>query len=327
MKRIPFNHEEVPVIGDFTCDSLESHMDDFTHYSVRFNAAYLLETRGMVTALYGKINTRVYWAEMNAITKLLYAKTDQLREDLWIFEGYLNLAEPHLTVAVKEFVISEIRDNISAKNVEKILDNLNTCFTLIERNLTPLKAEGFTDDGFAALKTLKDSIRTDNNLQNAKINEKEEAVRVNQAMIQTLWDRLSQIIDVGKRLYKYSNSERYNDYVIKNLKSRVNHEREHAGEEEPPAPALGMLSGILTNKSNDQVLENVELTIIENQRVEYTDEDGQYDVDSLPVGTYSVKARLEGFKDVLILNVAITKDNTTTLNIQMEPNEPTEPEV
>jgi hypothetical protein len=311
--------EEIPVIAGFVFNSMSRDYTDFTGAARNhFTPAYKTGFQTKLTAVENLIGVRNYWAQMRKITEDLGLKMDAIRPVLRKFEVNLNLAKNNLTISVKEFGLKELRAEVSDGNAEGILSAFGVVLKNIEDNRTPLEAKGFTEEQMTEMKGIRDSIRTLNNNQNLKTDEKEEAVAKNWDMIEELWDITKEVMDTGKNLYYYDNPERAKDYMITSLKTRVNHEREGTNGETLPAIDKGILELTVTNKSNDEPLMGAEYEVIETGDTDLTDEEGEGSAE-LPVGKYTVKVRMEGFVEQTISNVEITKDNTTELTIKLEP--------
>ncbi|MEZ5198666.1 MAG: hypothetical protein R2764_20460 [Bacteroidales bacterium] len=148
-------------------------------------------------------------------------------------EGYVNLAKDSLNVAPADFGIKEIRKKIRSKDVEGLLDKLAITLTHTSNNMAALTAQGFTPEALAQLQSLTASIRSSNLQQNLKMDEKEAGVQANLQIITELWMIIAEILDVGKRLYKYDNKEKAGDYTATVIKSRIRHERAPASPHEP----------------------------------------------------------------------------------------------
>ncbi|MEZ5198463.1 MAG: hypothetical protein R2764_19380 [Bacteroidales bacterium] len=94
-------------------------------------------------------------------------------------------------------------------------------------------AKGFTAEALTELEDLKESIRSGNLEQNLKMDEKEAGVQANLGLIMELWEIIAEVMDVGKRLYKYDNKEKAGDYTIATVKSRIRHEVTATNPNEP----------------------------------------------------------------------------------------------
>jgi hypothetical protein len=123
-----------------------------------------------------------------------------------------------------------------------------------------------------------------------------------------------EVMAAGKAMYRVENKERVKDYTPNQLKKRVNQERKR---NEEPEVEMGILAIKITNKGNDEPMEDVEFEVVETGDKDTTDEQGEGSMD-LKVGTYSVKVKMAGFKEVLIKNVIVKKDETTDVGVSLE---------
>lgn len=202
------------------------------------------------------------------------------------------------------------------KDVEGLLDKLTHTLQLVDADMAALEVVGFTAAAKTELEDLKISIRDANLEQNLKMDEKEAGVQNNAGLLNELWEIIAEIMNIGKRLYKYDNVEKTGDYTATTIKSRIRHE---GGEtpEEPAVPELGILTGVITDKSNDKALLGVSVEILENEMLQITDEDGSYYFDALGAGTYTVKASMDGFVDSTMQNIVIIVDEITELDMEL----------
>ena len=294
---------------------------DFLDYSPMYTSAYMatfLEKKRVVEA---KINTEVLEGELKLITGKLYGDINGLRPKLGKLEGYINRATG-LTVGPKDFRLKYIRRHISRKDVEKFLLEYGTLLTLVgnSTNLTALKAKGLKDADKAILDGLMETIRTGNTTQNLKMDEKEALVQANKGIILELWALTADLLDVGKRIYKYTNPEKTNDYTATKLLQRIRQEKKKEEEAEPEVE-MGILELLVANKADGKPLMGAEYEVVETGDTDVTDAEGEGNED-LRVGKYTVKVWMEGFVEQAVSNVEITKDNTTELNIELVPEAP-----
>ena len=141
-------------------------------------------------------------------------------------------------------------------------------------------------------------------------------VQDNKELLNELWEIVAEIMDIGKRLYKYDNEEKTGDYTATTIKGRIRHE---GGEtpEEPVVPELSILTGVITDKSDDKPLPGVSVEILENEMLKITDEEGSYYFDSVGAGSYTVKASMDGYVDSTMQNVVIIVDEATELDMEL----------
>lgn len=177
--------------------------------------------------------------------------------------------------------------------------------------LSDLTDVGLTQDIIDGLQTL-------NNTFHQQIIDKMKAVgvrdlytekRINTANL--LYNRIVQICEVGKT-YWYDKSEAsYNDYVIYNTPTMT----------QPEPGQYGSIHGTLKRSDNQQVpegsfvyIDGVEAPIVPN-------DNGEFEMDTVPTGTREIKATAEECVD-FIGSVEIIADQDIEYNIQINPVAP-----
>lgn len=315
----PFRAEEVPIVAEFTYASVIRPIDAaaFLDFSPIYTAAYFGTLNDKIKLAVGLLNMRVRLGELKIITEKLYGDSDDLRPKLMRLGGYIDRAKDGLTVGPKDFRLKEIRKYINKKNTEKLLAELGILLSLldVETNMTALKAKGFKDRDKEDLIALEEVIRQGNVTQNLKMDEKEALVQANNQFLLELWDMTADLLDAGKRIFKYTDVEKTGDYTAAKLLKRIRHEFSPAKEEQEIK--MGILSGTMTLKSTGAAIEEGTIEVVETKDVETTDSEGDYSLD-VKVGTVTVKAKAEGCLDQTVLNVVISEDETTDLDFEME---------
>jgi hypothetical protein len=84
--------------------------------------------------------------------------------------------------------------------------------------------------------------------------------------------------------------------------------------------ALGTISGKVTDDSDNTIAE-AEVVIEGTTLSATTDENGDYTIADVPVGTYTVTASAEGYEPDSQDDVEIKKDETLTVNFTLEPSQ------
>lgn len=318
---IPFRFEEITTVVDIIIGRVTRDYDDFRNYSATvFDDQFIPELTALNDDVEARTHTRAYLNQVKVFTVNIRRDMELVKAKLWDMEGYILLAKKELPIALKDFRIKDVRDKIHKHDVEGAMGKLDITMGLVDEYITPLKAKGYTDPKRAEMTTLKDAINRANRDQELKKDEKEAAVRENEGSILELWEKASVALDAGKRIYRYSNPEKAKEYTATEIKKRIRNEQPE--ETVTAEEAFGSLAGKTRNKANDEYLPDVEILIVETGDADASDDDGDYMVDKVKVGKYTVEASLEGFKDKLVVNVEIKKDQTTNLDIDMEPDVP-----
>ncbi|MBE9509438.1 MAG: carboxypeptidase-like regulatory domain-containing protein [Bacteroidetes bacterium] len=82
----------------------------------------------------------------------------------------------------------------------------------------------------------------------------------------------------------------------------------------------GKIAGLVVDKSSGEPLPGVNVIIKGTLLGAATDIDGSYFIVNIPVGTYSLEITYVGYKNVIVNNVRIQADLTTSQDIKLEPS-------
>ena len=223
-RKFSFRIEEMPVVGGFLLKSVELDFAEFQAFSPDFNPAYKTTFQTKLESVDSIVNPKKIQSELKKVTENMYASSESLRNQLQLLEGYIKRAE-NLTIAPKDFGISAIRKSITNKDQEALIENLKILIQNIEDNLTSIQEKGFTTTAYDKLKATRDSIKSANQTQNEKMNQKQKLVEENIEVFNELWTIMSDILDTGKRIAKNNIQLRADNYTIAKLKKRVRNER------------------------------------------------------------------------------------------------------
>ncbi len=83
---------------------------------------------------------------------------------------------------------------------------------------------------------------------------------------------------------------------------------------------LGTIAGTVTDSSNDEPIEGATVVVEGTELSATTDGNGDYEIDDVPVGTYTVTASAEGYESASQENVGVSDDATSTVNLTLEPS-------
>ena len=81
----------------------------------------------------------------------------------------------------------------------------------------------------------------------------------------------------------------------------------------------GKISGRVIDKDTGDPLPMTNIVVVGTSRGAVSDLEGYFTILQLPPGTYSVKATMMGFETIIITNVKVTVDLTTTLRFKLKP--------
>lgn len=216
--------EELPVLGGFLLSSMQGSLADFTAFSPDYNAAFMTTANADLVAVEALVNPKQITAELKIITARIYNNMTLLRGKIDFLEGYINRATG-LTIGKKEFGISEVRTKNNNGDVEGLVNALTFLLTNVANNTVAITAKGYTSAQNTALTNLRNDLKTDNIAQNNKINDRNNKVIANYGKLNSFWDKIVDIGDAGKRIYKSSAPNKVDDYTMATLKKRIRQER------------------------------------------------------------------------------------------------------
>lgn len=213
--------EELPVICNFAVFSLKRDLADFTSFSPKFNTAYVTDFETKIASVSEVIMPKSETLDLKNITARLYATMDGLIDPINRVTGYLKLANGGLNVSATDFGLTLLRKNISTKNAEGVISSLRTVSTnltkhaaiLGEQGLTPELASRFTDAGT--------SIAADNQKQYEITSNRANIVQNNVGLFNSLNEQLTEVLRVGKILYKANDAARAQEYTFAAMKKKV----------------------------------------------------------------------------------------------------------
>jgi Ca-activated chloride channel family protein len=90
---------------------------------------------------------------------------------------------------------------------------------------------------------------------------------------------------------------------------------------EVDATSTGKISGIVINKKTGEGIHSVAVQIVGTEQGALTDSSGRYQILNVPVGIYSLKISLIGYKTVQVDSVVVKEGETTELNTEMQTSE------
>lgn len=285
--------EELPVLGGFILTSMQGSIADFAAYSLDYNTAFMNTANADITTLEGLVNPKLLTAELKVITARIYANLVILQGKIDLLEGYINRAVG-LTIGKKDFGISEVRKMNHKGDIEGLVAALTFLLTNVGNNMTPITAKGYTAAQNTALIALRDGFKADNIAQNTKVNERNNKVIANYAKFNAFWEKIMDICDAGKRIYKTTAPNRLDDFTITKLKGRIRQERNNTRFE-----------GIVTSGNNPLNKASIEMKPLAGgrRRTTRTKSNGKFEIKSMEAGEYAVTVKSTG---LTAQNVTVT---------------------
>lgn len=223
-KKFNCKMEEVPVIGGFILESLESNITDFQDFASDY-------TQEKITAIRTKRNFCLELEKSNSVTQQLKSTTStllekeqNLRPSLNMLEGYVKRAANELDIAPTGFGIATVRTAISKGNDEGVISGMKNVLQNVTRNRAVLVSKGLKPEFLTELSTTVTEIDTLNNLQNSLINKQIATTSANVKDYNELWDMITKVCEDARAIYKGVDEVKLKQFTISSLIKRVNAE-------------------------------------------------------------------------------------------------------
>lgn len=273
-----------------------------------YNPASVTELEEKFSKVDALINPSLLIGKISQATQSINTEASALLPQLYIFEGYVNRAKG-LSVEPKYFGISSIRVAINKENIEGVIDGLDTFIKAIAdgSNQAKLISEGMTTEQIAYLSTTKSSLlnkKTDRVLLSSQ---KESLVDDNHTLINSLWADLTDICDVGKRVFKNTDAIKVKSYTMSNILGDVRRQVN-----------LNGFKGIVISDDINLNGASIELLPLEagRRRTTKSKKGGIFQIPRITPGTYILNVSLKGYEKFTI-NIEIENGKFLVQNIQL----------
>ena len=212
--------EELPVICKFASTSFKRDNADFLGYSPMFNQEYITGFDSKIASAINVIEPQSETMERKLITDRLYTTMDSLIDPINRISGYITLA-PDLKMSPADFGLAQLRKGVNARDAESVIGSLHLVNTNINKYKESLTAQGMSDALVAQFIDASISIDNDKQKQNEILSNRRSIVQNNVTLLNDLWNSLSEILSIGKILYKATDAAKLQDYTFNTLKKQV----------------------------------------------------------------------------------------------------------
>jgi hypothetical protein len=220
--------EELPVICNYAVFSLKRDLADFTGFSPKFNEEYVTAFETKIASVSEVIMPRSETLDLKNITARLYATMDGLIDPINRVSGYLKLAEPGIKISAADFGLTQLRKSINTKNAEGVISNIRTVSTNLTKNVTLLAAQGLSPELAGRFTEAATSIAADNQKQYEITSNRRNIVQNNLGLFNSLNEQLTEILRVGKILYKATDAVKAQEYTFAAMKKKVSNPAKQA---------------------------------------------------------------------------------------------------
>ncbi len=216
--------DELPVIGGFVYNSFMGDAGDFvpyTDFADPFPTNYADKLKEVELA----VSPVIIRNKMKVVTFTLLTDMYGLRDKLNKAEIYFNSAGSGLDVKPEDMGQHEVRVEIKRGDVEAVIGALKTMNQNIYNNKALLVTKGMTVAMQTDLVTVATNLKTNNDSQNAMIQERANSAKTNMTLYNDFWTLyLALVAKTGRLIYKAGNATKAKNYTISQLRARIRHD-------------------------------------------------------------------------------------------------------
>jgi hypothetical protein len=213
--------EELAVTCSFAVFSLKRDLADFTAFSPKFNQEYVTGFETKIASVNEMIMPQSETMDLKNITARLYATMNGLIDPINRVSGYLKFAQPVLKISAADFGLATLRKSITAKNAEGVIDNLHIVGNNLTKHAAILEKQGLKAELTARFTDAATSIAADNQKQYEIMSNRANIVQNNLGLFNSLYEQLTEILRVGKILYKATDASKTQEYNFTAMKKKV----------------------------------------------------------------------------------------------------------
>ena len=229
--------EELPVICNLTSISFSRDRREFETFSPKFTSAYGNTFDTTISTVSNVIQPQSEILEQKMITSRMFNTMNNLSDTVNRVSTYIRLTSGELNLTDKEFGLVNIRSSIARKDSESVIDNLHVILANIAKYKEQLTRQGLTEELISKFTDALATLDADKKKQYEMIIHRKAVVQDNLGLFNGLYGTLTEILAVGKTLYKATDPVKRQEYTLSDLKKRVHRIITHATPVNPPSPA------------------------------------------------------------------------------------------
>lgn len=211
--------EEIAPVANLAFARYNKYRDDFTDVSTDFGATFETNFNQKLLKFTALVPTRQRILTGAEQTRLLNQAAKALRQPLDRLDIQIGAAGKAqlLTVATKDMGLAPVRAAINNRNIESLDKALGELIGLVEANEPALTAKGMKPQALADLRTARQSLGLRNTEQDSNRLDSVELTAENITAANALWEDVTEILRVGRLLYKETNKKRADSFTLARL--------------------------------------------------------------------------------------------------------------
>jgi hypothetical protein len=210
-------NEELSPICRIVHSILIRDLSEFSTYSPVFNQEYVNAFGDKINSIDELVTPKIETDELKKITKRLYKTMDDLVDPITKIRGYLTLTKSTVGLSAKNFGLTVLRRKIDSKDAEGVHQNLLVVNTFLDKYREPLTVVGLNNDIIEQFNAAIASIAEDNKRQFEIVSNRKAIVQKNQNVLNELNSQLSEILNIGKSLFRGKDALKVKEYTFSTL--------------------------------------------------------------------------------------------------------------
>jgi Carboxypeptidase regulatory-like domain len=318
MKKI--NKEDIPVIGGILYNAFVKNKLDFENFSSMFSNPFESEMAAAIQAVKDRRRPTDVLGKQKKVTIDLYNTLDELQEALRLLGELVKWNEASLNTNYADYHFKEARKAIHAKNAERVLEHCEIIIDKVAEDAVALDAVGYDSTKVAEFVAMVSEVDVLNKEQVAKMNERQYVKADEDILFANMYAYIDKVASVGKAMYTYRDKHKHDDFAISRILGKINHGRKKKvseDESEVEIAVYDVMIGKVVDKLTDEPLENAVVRILGTETMTDTDSDGEFYIDEIPAGVYSVSFSKKSYGVMEQHNVEIGTSSMVDLRVEM----------
>lgn len=212
---------EFIVICGFVLFSFKRDLSFFSKFSKKYTVEYVLLLETELANLKELVEPQSELVEQKAITDHLRAVMHDSVEPLDWIKAYIQLAGSGINISVKDFGIVQTREAINYTEIEEVIKGMHTVNSNVVKYKPILVQQGLTEELQARLVTNAESIANDRQKRYEIQTNRKAILQNNVGVLNTFHAKILEILQVGKILFKDSDSVKLQEYTFIELLKKV----------------------------------------------------------------------------------------------------------
>lgn len=225
--------EELPFISELVRGNFSRNAERFAAFSTVFSGDFPDRYKASQDEIESIISPVELTGEIKNLTRALQAGYKQARTYLNRLEFLIKSASGALTIADEDFPVKAVRDQISRKNDEGIVQGMKDLMHLIRENQSVLEETGLTPEYIQEIDDFIGTFKQNSLGQTRKVQERMHHVSDKTDVINAHWDMITQVCEAGKSNGKADDDENMvKEFTMTELIKKVRQQRKEEEEGE-----------------------------------------------------------------------------------------------